>query len=81
MNVAGPSGTTSSIQEGETEEATIDANSRRSGPVNAEAISMKAGPSPLRPPSIVLDLKPGDAVVTAPSIPVEQTSASSRLQI
>ncbi|SPC62317.1 related to Sorting nexin 9 [Ustilago sp. UG-2017b] len=43
------------------EEATIDANPRRNSGVSGDAVAIKASPSPLCPPSIVVNSKSGDS--------------------
>lgn len=66
--------TASTTPEETEEEATIDANPHPSPRINGEAVSVKADPSPLRPPSIVVDLKTGDSDTQKPD-PVAVTEA------
>ncbi|SPO25936.1 related to Sorting nexin 9 [Ustilago trichophora] len=51
----------------EVEEATIDANPRRNPRLSAEVVTMKAGPSPIRPPSIVLNLNSSEDSTDTPA--------------
>ncbi|SPO25582.1 related to Sorting nexin 9 [Ustilago trichophora] len=63
----------------EIEEATIDANPRRNQRASAEVVTMKAGPSPLRPPSIIVNLNSGEdnTEPPAPAPPSEEAPVSA----